>query len=246
MLRGVVLLSLLLDLAPVCAWAEGSVARAFPSIFGAASAVAPPRGARFVALTLAHPRAGVAGWDPDGDVSFGMTFGSPVDGVSVTGVLTVTGLDPFGDSGSVAVSLSRLLRADDRSATFVGASAGNLARWGDSAEEDETALSIYATHLTGIQTRSGEVPLQLTFGYGQQTTYSRDIIGELGDGFFAGAGVGLTGNVAVSTSFTQTQFNIGATMTVPGVRGLSVSAGVYDASASAERRQLAATLAFSF
>ena len=225
--------------------AGADVGRAFPAIFGAASAVAPSGGTGYVALTYVDPRGGIDGEDGDGDLSVGYTLGNPVTGVSVSFGVTATGLDPFGDSGSVNVSASRLLRAGGTSATFLGASAGGLLAWGDADDDDPTG-SVYVSHLMGVQTGGGEIPMQFTLGYGQDTTYEDDGSGILDDGLFAGLGIGLGQNLSASISATETQINLGATVTVPAVSGLALTAGVYDVTDNTERQQVSLTAAFAF
>lgn len=247
-------------LAPVAAQANGYSAapqqppvviqqpttiRAFPGIFGAASAIAAPGGTGYVALTYANPRGGVSGADGDGDLALGYTLGNPIEAVSFSFGVNVTGLDPFGDSGSFFASASRMVRAGGNSATFVGLSAGNLHGWGD-AEGAEESFSGYVSHLVAFQGGDGEIPVQFTVGYGNRITYSDDTIGELGDGFFVGAGLGVSETLSLSASATATQLNIGASLTVPQVPGLGITAGMYDVTDSVSRQQFALTVAFGF
>lgn len=227
---------------PVATAAPG---KAFPAIFGAASAVAPPGGTGYVALTYADPRGGIDGEDGDGDLALGYTFGNPVDAVSLTFGVTATGLDPFADSGSFNASASRMLRAGGNSATFVGAAVGNIGGWGD-ADDDDATYSAYVSHLMGVSTGAGEIPLQATFGYGTDNTLDDDGSGDLDDGVFLGLGVGLAQNLSASISATETQVNLGATLTIPQAQGLSLTAGVYDVTDNTDRQQVSLTAAFAF
>ena len=232
--------------APVPAgMAASTTVNAFPAIFGAASAFPAPGNTGFVALSYGNPRGGISGAGGDGDLAVGYTFGSPVTGVSLTAGINVTGLAPFADSGNIFLSLSRALHVGERGATFVGVSGGNLLAWGDAAADDES-YSVYVSHLTTVGGAGMELPVQFTFGYGNATTQSADGFAYVGDGFFAGAGVGLTQNLSVGFSATETAFNVGATATVPGVDGLGITAGFYDATNNVERRQFTLSVGYSF
>jgi hypothetical protein len=224
--------------------ADGA-ARAFPAIFGAASAVAPAGGSGYVALTYANPRNGIAGSDGDGDLVAGYTFGNPVDAISVSVGVAITGLDPFGDSGSFSIGASRLLGSTDRSATFVGVSVLGIGSWGDAVADGES-YNIYGSHLTSLPLGSADIPLQLTLGYGTRTTLSSDGLGQVEDGFFYGIGAGVTQALSISVSGTATQVNAGAVLSIPGIEGLSVSAGMFDILDNTERQQVTATVAYSF
>ncbi len=234
------------DLGQLAATPERAEAElAFPSIFGAASAVAPAGGTGYAALTYATPRNGISGSDGDGDVAAGYTFGNPVDGISVSLGVVVTGLDPFGDSGSFNISASRLLGATDRSATFVGASALGLGGWGDATADGES-YAVYVSHLAALGAGSAEIPLQATFGYGNRTTLADDGSGRVEDGVFYGLGAGITPTLSISVSGTATQMNAGAVLRIPQLDGISLSAGIFDISDNTDRQQMTATIAYSF
>ncbi len=234
------------DIGQVLSTPERSeAALAFPSIFGAASAVAPAGGTGYVALTYANPRNGISGTGGDGDVAAGYTFGNPVDGISVSVGVVVTGLEPFGDSGSLNLGVSRLIGSSDRSATFVGASALGLGGWGD-AEADGESYAGYVSHLRSIGLGSAEVPLQLTLGYGNRTTLADDRSGRVEEGVFFGVGAGIAENLSLSVSGTATQLNAGATLAIPQLEGLSLSAGMFDILDNTDRQQATVTVAFGF
>jgi hypothetical protein len=237
--------SVVLDVPPAIAPADGQ-RRTFPGIFGVASAVAAPGGSGYAALTYVSPRGGVSGAGADGDIALGYTIGNPIENLSVSAGVNINGLiDNFGDSGNLNLSLSRMVNIGERSLTFVGASAGNLAGWGDASDSEESFAG-YVSHVVAFDSTNGEIPVQFTLGYGNQTTLSDDGRGTLGDGVFYGVGVGVTETLSLSLSGTETQFNVGGTVLVPAVDGLAVSAGVYDATDNASRRQYALTVAFSF
>jgi hypothetical protein len=236
---------MVLDVPPAIAPTDGP-RRTFPGIFGVASAVAAPSGSGYAALTYVSPRGGVSSNGADGDIGLGYTIGNPIENVSVSAGINLNSLtDNFGDSGNLNLSLSRMVNIGERSMTFVGASAGNLAGWGD-ASDSEVSFAGYVSHVVAFGSTNGEVPVQFTLGYGNQTTLSDDGIGTLGDGIFYGVGVGVTETLSLSLSGTETQFNVGGTVLVPAVDGLAVTAGVYDATVNASRRQYSLTVAFSF
>ncbi|MCB2128659.1 MAG: hypothetical protein KDE03_06175 [Rhodobacteraceae bacterium] len=225
--------------------AAPATTKAFPAIFGANSAIPAPGGTGYAALTFATPRRGIAGSGADGDLALGYVLGSPVTGLSVTGGLNITSLKDFGEDGSVDISVARMLRAGGNSATFVGASAGNLLAWG-SAKSDDESVSAYVSHLMTVNATSGEIPMQFTLGYGNNTTRADDGTGTMGEGFFAGFGLGLTDVLSASVSATETQANIGVALAVPQVPGLGISLGVYDVTDNTDRQQTALTVGFSF
>lgn len=223
-----------------------NTSRTFPAVFGAASAISSAAGSHYVSLNYSTPRGGVSGGGADGSISAGLTFGNPTESLGVTAGVNINSLaNNFGDSGNFNVSLSRLISVKERSVTFIGASGGNLAGWGD-ASDTETSYATYASHLIAFDTPSGEIPLQLTAGYGNQTTLSDDGLGTLDGGFFVGAGLGITKFLSASVSFTKTQANLGATVIIPSVDGLALTAGVYDAADNAARRQYSVYLDYSF
>lgn len=231
---------------PMVQQAESPTALAFPGMFGAASAVAAPAGAGFVAFSYVNPRGGVRGSDGDGDLAIGYTVGNPIDAVSATVSVNILGLQPFADSGNVSLSLSRLLRAGGNSATFIGLGAGNLLGWG-TARNNDRSYTLTASHLVGVSTASGlEIPLQISVGYGNQTTLSTDGRGTSGPGAYVGLGVGLTEAMSVGVSATRTQINMGFSLNVAEVPGLGLSLGVFDVANKTNRQQLSLGASFAF
>ncbi|ROU03947.1 hypothetical protein [Histidinibacterium lentulum] len=216
----------------------------FPATFGVPSAVAPRAGTAFVGASFAHPRAGMKGLGSDGDLVLGYNTGDPIDGVSLTFGLALTGLEPFGDAGAFSVSASRLLRAGGASATFAGVSLSNLAPWGEAADRPEMS-SVYVSHLVGLPAAGAELPLQISLGYGTDTTRAADGSGRLDDGAFLGLGLGLTPFVSGSVSATETQVNLGATVSIPRT-GASLSLGVLDAADATDHRQVSLSIALGF
>ena len=231
---------------PLVVPAERTTQLAFPSVFGVASAVAAPGGSGFAALSYVNPRGGVAGSDGDGDLSFGYTVGNPIDAVSATVAVNILGLEPFGESGTLSVNFSRLLRAGGNSVTFVGLAAGNLLGWGD-AENNDTTYTIAASHLVAIPTAGGvEIPMQISVGYGNETTLSDDGRGVAGEGAFIGLGVGVTETLSASLSATETQLNVGFSLSVPQLPGLGLSLGMFDVTDNTNRQQVSFGASFSF
>lgn len=223
--------------------ASGSI-NAFPTIFGANSAFPAPSNTGFAALTFANPRVG-AFPGSDGELTFGYTFGSPISGVSVTAGVNVLSLeDNFADSGDLFLSVARSIGQNEYGATMIGASFDDLLGWGAASGGSES-YSVYVSHLTSLGA-GRDVPVQFTFGYGNETTVADDGTGAVGDGFFAGVGVGVAESLAVSMSLTETSLNIGATASIPAVDGLSVTAGFYDVTDNTDRQQFALTVGFQF
>ena len=217
---------------------------AFPGTFGVPSAVAPRAGTGFLGATYANPRGGVSGSGGDGDLVAGYAVGNPLDAVSLTFGLALTGIDPLGDSGSFSITASRLVRASGTSATFIGASMSNILGWGDSGDRSEM-YSAYLSHLVGLNLGGTEVPFQFEVGYGTDNTRSSDGTGRMSDGMFVGVGVGVTENLSASVSATQTQINVGATLSIPGT-SFSTTAGVLDVTDNTERRQFSLSVGYSF
>lgn len=217
---------------------------AFPSIFGVPTAVAAKNGTSFVGISLVDQRGGVSGAGPDGDFVAGYSMGNPLDSVSLTFGLAVTGLSPFGDAGSLSVTANRLIHAGGKSALFLGASASNLMAWGASADRNEM-LSAFASNLTTFGVGAVEVPVQITAGYGTDNTRSTDGSGTMTDGVFVGVGVGVTNLVSLGLSATETQLNIGAAVNFPGT-GLSATLGLLDVTDNTNLRQFSLSTAYSF
>ena len=232
--------------APIQTQPSPSASLAFPSIFGATSAVSAPSGTAFVALSYVTPRGGIQGSDDDGDLSFGYAFGNPVSGVSAQVAVNILGLDPFGDSGALSFSLSRMLRAGGSSATFASIGAGNIAGWGDARRSDTTYVAA-VSHIQAFPLANGvELPVQFTFGYGSASTLSDDGRGRPGPGAFFGVGMGLTQNLSGSISFTETQVNMGLSLSIPQLPGAGLSLGVYDVTDNTNRQQVALGLSLAF
>ena len=223
----------------------GGEIRRFPSIFGAASAFPSPGGTGFVGLNYVNPRGGIAGEGPDGDFGAGYTIGNPIENISLTFGLSITSLKDFGADGSLSISAARALVIADRSLTFVGASASNLVAWGD-AQLNPEAYSIYISHLTAVPLANGELPVQVSAGYGDRITLSEDGLGRIDEGAFVGIGLGVTENLAVSLSATETQLNAGLGFGVPEFPNVSIGMGVFDVTDNVDRRQFSLSVSLGF
>ena len=218
--------------------------RAFPSVFGVSSAFPAPGGTVYGALTYTTPRGGVAGNGGDADISLGFGVGSPTKNVGLNFGVDITGTQPLGDAGSFSLSLSRALSVRSNSATLASISASQIGGFGTS-KGVPVKYSVTVSHLTSLGAAGNEFPLMLSAGYATRNTFSKTAIGTLSDGFFVGAGVGVAKNLALSMSATQTQVNLGASTTIPGLKGVSVSLGVYDVTNSVQRRQTALTVSYA-
>ncbi|MCT4557672.1 MAG: hypothetical protein N4A61_06390 [Pelagimonas sp.] len=219
----------------------------FASQFGAPSAITAPKNTGYVALTGTNPRGGIKGNPGDGDLSFGYALGNPVSGVGVTVGVDVTGLEPFGDSGSFSLTFSRLLHAGQNSVTFGAISGSGIGGWGD--QKGNERGSIFFTHMTQLQMGETAVPFMATLGYGQDAKFK----GGTGknrakkeNGVFWAMGVGVTDFMSFSLSGTDNQVNAGVGLRIPGVDGLSVSLGQYDLANKHDRTQTALTVSYAY
>lgn len=219
---------------------------AFPSVFGVASAVPPRSGGGFVALSYVNPRGGISGSDGDGDLSIGYTIGNPIDAVSATVAANILGLEPFGEDGTLSVGFSRLVHAGGNSITFIGVGFGDLMGWGDAENNNET-YTVTVSRLMGVATAAGrEIPMQISVGYGNETTMSDNGRGTVGPGAFVGLGVGVTQSLSASLSATKTQLNVGFSLNVEQLPGLGLSLGMFDVTDNTSRQQLSLGASFSF
>jgi hypothetical protein len=222
----------------------------FPAIFGSASAFPSPGGTGYVGLTAIYPRGGIYDEDEagilraDGDFGFGYTLGNPIDSLSATFNVALTSLTPFGDSGAVGIDLSRALFVGDTALTFAGVSVNNIVTWGD-ATVSPTSYTVYVSHLFSLQSSGNETPIQLTLGYGDQTTYLNDFL-DIGEGVFWGVGVGLSRNLSVSLSGTRNELHVGMGFGIDSLPNWSFAAGVYDLQDHFDNRQFAVSVSRGF
>jgi hypothetical protein len=234
---------------PTALAGSGETPRRFPSIFGSASAFPSPGGTGFVGLTLVYPRqdvpAGTSGTELfDGDFALGYTVGNPVDNISATFGLTITSLKGFGEDGAFSIGLSRALYVGENALTFMGVSGTNLGAWGDAAN-DPPGYAAYVSHLFSVPTAGGEVPMQLTLGYGDRTNYDNAGI-TIGEGLFWGIGVGVSEQVSASIAGTENEVHLGLGLGLRRFPNWSVSTGVYDVFDNIGRQQFALSLSRGF
>lgn len=221
----------------------------FPGVFGIPSAFPAPGGTGYAGLVLVHPRRGSQNLNTtldnlDGDIVLGYTLGHPVHGVSVTLGTTITSLKGFGKDGAFQISLSRALMVHQSSLTFAGVSAFNIGAWGD-ATNSPPGYAAYVSHLTALPFDRGEMPVQITIGYGDQVApagrrRSYDRVA------FAGVGFGLSKSVNVSLAATPKEIYAGFGFGFEKLPLWSFSFGAYDLTQNQGRRQLALTVARSF
>lgn len=246
-----IILGMLFACPPTMGFAQSEAApgKRFPSIFGIPSAFPAPGGTGFVGLVLVHPRRGAGDLETvidklDGDLALGYTLGNPVRGLSATFGATVTSLKDFGDDGALQVSLSRALAVRDNSLTFAGVSATNLAAWG-LAKDNPPAYSIYLSHLFALPLQTGELPVQITVGYGDQV--APDGSAQAYDRVpFAGLGFGLSDSVSLSIAATQNEIYAGVGFGISALPDWTFSFGAYDITQAQGRRQFALSIARGF
>lgn len=210
---------------------QGAGDARFASLFGVPAAMTPPKQTAFVSVSGATPRDGIKGNGPDYDMSIGYGFGNPFTSVGGMVSVDITGTQPFADGGSFSMMFSRAVSVTDSSMTFIGVSASDLGSWGVKLDP-KAAIMASQYRVVG----AAEIPLIWTLGYGQDSTY-QGTTGVKDDGAFWGVGIGPTNYVSLSMSGTENQVNAGATVAIPGVSGLALTAGRYDLANKSKRQQ---------
>ena len=208
-----------------------------PVLLGIGSGVVAPHGTVFASVsgTTNRDDAGDVTDDLDGSVAFGFGLGDATEtvGVQVTGV--ISGMDPFGDSGSVSLKFSRALAPT----TFAGVSFGNVAGWG--VEEDEDVKTTAAiTHFGDIWAQDTYFPYMLTVGYGTNVTD-----GGTEEGAILGAGIGLNEYMGLSISTNTEYVNLGAGFRSPGLEGWNLSLTAVDAFDQEDRQALQVAVSYA-
>lgn len=214
----------------------------FATMFGAPSALGAPKGTAYASINYANPRGGVPGNSADGDVAAGFFLGNPISAIGVRVGVDVTGLDPFGDTGSFSVSANRFLFSSEKSVMFAGVSGSGLGGWGTAAASPQ--YSGYVTRWGEVNI-AGDRPYTWTVGYGQDAQFVGNGNTNKQDGVFWGAGIGVTNFLSASVSGTTNSLNAGVGLQIPGVNGLSVSAGYYDITNEHNRRQASVSVGYS-
>ena len=75
---------------------------------------------------------------------------------------------------------------------------------------------------------------------------SDDGLGRIDDGAFIGLGVGVSPNLSVSLSATETQLNAGIGFGIPEFPNLSIGMGIFDVTDNVERRQFSLSVSLGF
>lgn len=211
-----------------------------PTMFGVPTAGVAPHGTFFGSATRVTPRGGVEGAGPDYDAALGFGLGDSQKNLGIQVVANITGTDPFADTGSFGLKFARELTGG-ATPTSAAISLGKVAPWGDSASGSEVSANLIFSHVNSFSMGMEAYPVILTGGYGNQINES----GTEG-GAFVGVGVGLTSNFGVSISATSEKINAGAGFSVPGVKNLSISAGINDITDSTDKRQATVSVSYSF
>lgn len=209
------------------------------TLVGIPSGTVAPHGTVFGSLALTDRRAGAALRDNDGSLALGFGLGSAEDGIGVQVTASIASLSRnFGDAGSFSVKASRRIGTGQWT-TYLGVSADYLAPWG-AVKGQKTSLTAAITSFTSVRIGQDSYPLMLTFGGG---SHIRN--GDKDPGIFAGVGLGLTPNLAVSAAWTGEALDLGLGVKAPGVEGLSFTFAVNDVTdrKSSRRVTLSATWA---
>lgn len=174
----------------------------------------------------------------------GYTFGNPVRGVSAHVGATITSLIGFGEDGALQASLSRAIHVSEHSATFAGISASNVAAWGDAANSPP-AYAAYLSHLFTVTGPNGEIPFQLTAGYGDHAA-TADGSDTNDREAFVGIGVGISRSLNVSLSGTAKELYAGIGFGIKELPHWSFSLGAFDVTQAQGERQIAVTISRGF
>ena len=183
---------------------------------GISLATVAPGGTGFASATLMNPRGGTRGLGWDGSTSFGLGFGDAAAGVGVSAQINVTGTQPFGTDGDFSLRFSRQVGLS----TYVGLGVNRLGGWGNNARIDPNA-ELMVTHFTSFGSGAGFTPVMVTLGV---SSVGAD--NQADPGAFGGIGFGLSENVGFGVSVKNGGLNAGFGVTVPSVKGLSLTADV--------------------
>ena len=227
-----------LVLSAPAALAQDGVAR-YATLIGVPLAVGAPNGVGFVSLS-GTTRRNPGSSDLDGSAALGFGLGSAETGVGVQLSAHITSLtDAFGDSGYLAVKLSR--RLDGGAVpTYVGVTIDHLARWGDATLAD-AGVAVALTSFASLTAANGQsYPLILSFGVGNKL---RQIQTE--PGIFAGLGVGLTPSLGASIALYGDEVELGAAWRPPGSRNFAVAAALSDAFDQHDHRRVTVSVSYA-
>lgn len=208
-----------------------------PVLLGIGSGVVAPHGTVFASVsgTTNRDSAGEISDELDGSVAFGFGLGDATETVGMQVTTAITGLEPFGDSGSLSLKFSRALAPT----TFAGLSFGNVAGWGVEEDEDvKTTLAV--THFGDIWAQDTYFPFMLTAGYGTNVTE-----GGTEEGAILGAGVGLNEYLGLSVSTNTEYVNLGAGFRSPELEGWNLSLTAVDAFDQEDRQALQIAVSYA-
>ncbi|MGR3592221.1 MAG: hypothetical protein ACU0B9_19505 [Limimaricola soesokkakensis] len=210
-----------------------------PVLLGIGSGVVAPHGTVFGSVSGTTKRDNASGTsddlDLDGSVAVGFGLGDATEtvGMQVTGV--ISGLEPFGDSGSVNLKFSRALAPT----TFAGISFGNVGTWGVEDDED-LRTTVAVTHFGDIWAQDSYFPFMLTAGYGTNVTD-----GGTEEGAILGAGVGINEYLGLSISTNTDYVNLGAGLRSPRLEGWNLSVTAVDAFDQDDRQALQVAVSYA-
>ncbi|EAR49651.1 hypothetical protein OG2516_17950 [Oceanicola granulosus HTCC2516] len=210
-----------------------------PVLLGIGSGVVAPHGTVFASVSGTTRRDSPDGASDDlnldGSVALGFGLGDATETVGAQVTTVVSGLEPFGDSGSVNLKFSRALGPS----TFAGISFGNVLSWG--AEDDEgVRTTVAVTHFQDIWTETNYYPVMFTAGYGTNVTD-----GGTEEGVILGAGVGLNEYIGVSASTNTEYVNLGIGLKSPNLEGWNMSFTAVDAFDQDDRQALQVAVSYS-
>lgn len=181
--------------------APGSTAGT-PTAFGASAGQGYVGGGLFIPLEDG---------DVDGSLAVGAGFGDPIKSVGVeVGVnfTSIGGQDfDFGDSGTVGLKVHKLLK--DGTAVAVGWA--NPVKWGDAEDAEDTVYGVATKSFDLKPNDSNKLPLTVSLGVGTGSFRSKGAIdaGDNSVNFFAGAGLRVSPETAIVSSWTGSALNIG-------------------------------------
>lgn len=211
----------------------------YATLIGVPLATGAPDGVGFASLsgtTRRNPGSNGA----DGSAAFGLGFGNSDTGVGVQVSAHVTSLtDNLGDSGYLAVKLSRRIQAAALP-TYVGITVDHLLPWGDATVRDPSA-TVAVTSFGRLPGANGRIqPLILSLGAGTNLTR-----GQTRPGLFAGLGIGLTPNVGASLALNGDSVELGAAWRPPGLRNVAVAVALSDALNWQDHRRVTLSVSYA-
>jgi len=209
------------------------------TLVGIPSGTVAPHGMVFGSLSLTDRRAGTTARDKDGSLALGFGLGSAEDGIGVQVTASIASLSRnFGDAGSFSLKASRRIGTGQWN-TYLGVSADYLAPWG-AVKGQKASLTAAITSFGSVRIGADIHPVMLTFGGG---SHIRN--GDKDPGVFAGVGLGLTQNLAVSAAWTGEALDLGLGVKAPGVDGLNFTFAVNDVTDRRSSRRVTLTATYA-